>query len=61
MARFNIGRKHEGEFDFLGRHVRQDPKDYHIEVDMEEYCSKLEKVMVPMARRRTPKSPLTPT
>ena len=61
MARSNIGRQSKFEFDFLGRHVKQDPKDFHIEIDMEDYCSKLEKVFVPMARRRTPKAPLTPT
>ena len=61
MARFNIGCQSDWEFDFLGRHVKQNPKDYSIEIDMQDYCSKLEKVKIPMARRTSPKAPLTPT
>ncbi len=42
LARFSIGRGSEWEFDCLGRHVKQDPKDFHIEIYMQDCCSKLE-------------------
>ena len=57
---FNIGKKFETEFDFLGRHVKQ-YSDFRIEVDMDKYIRSLEKVVIPTARRNQPKSPLTPT
>ena len=54
-----MGKIQEQEFDFLGRHVTQRP-DYTIEVDMDKYIRALEKVTIPMARRRQSTSPLTP-
>ena len=35
LKRFNIGKKEESEFDFLGRNVIQ-YSDYRIEVDMDK-------------------------
>ena len=59
LGKLTVGKTQEDEFDFLGRHVTQ-RKDYMIEVDMDTYLRGLEKVSIPMARRRQPQSPLTP-
>ena len=59
LGKFTVGKTQEDEFDFLGRHVTQ-KKDYTIEVDMDKYLRGVEKVNIPMARRKQPQSPLTP-
>lgn len=56
---FFVGKTEENEFDFLGRHVTQ-RKDFSIEVDMGRYLENVEKVTIPMARRKQSSSPLTP-
>ena len=56
----NLGKEGKGSegFQFLGRWVKQNP-DFSIEVDQSEYVRNLERVHIPLARRRTPGSPLT--
>ena len=42
LKQFNVGKKFDSEFDFLGRHVIQ-YSDYRIEIDMDKYIRTLEK------------------
>ena len=59
LAKFTVGKTQEDEFDFLGRHVTQ-RKDFSIEVDMDKYLRNVERVQIPMSRRKQSSSPLTP-
>ena len=59
LEMLTVGKVAEKEFDFLGRHVTQ-LLDFSIEVDMEKNIRGIERVMIPMARRKQPQSPLTP-
>ena len=59
LKQFHIGNEEEGEFDFLGRHVKQLP-DFSIEIDQHQYCQNLQRVFIPRNRRNQPKSKLTP-
>ena len=59
LHKFTVGKTQEQEFDVLGRHVTQRP-DFTIEVDMDRYLRQVQKVIIPMARRKQPTSALTP-
>ena len=54
----NMGKEEEGEFTFLGRHVKQFP-DGTIEIDQYDYCRQIESIKVPRHRRQTPDAPIT--
>lgn len=53
LPKFIIEKTKEGEFNFLGRHVTQNP-DFSIEVVMDKYLKQVNQVMVPTARRKQP-------
>jgi hypothetical protein len=58
LKQFKIGNEKKDEFDFLGRHVKQNA-DFSIEIDQHQYIENLQKVFVPKSRRVTPTSKLT--
>ncbi len=51
--KFKIGKTYDGEFDVLGRHVKQFP-DYNITIDMHKYIKAIEPVRIADARRKQP-------
>ena len=60
LKQFKIGNQKEKEFDFLGRHVKQNQQYFSIEIDQHQYVKNLERVFIPKARRCQPNAKLNP-